>query len=167
MKARVLIIFCYLFLGNIIHAHPIHISVVNFEVKTDSGKIDFSIRLFYDDFQTYINYRYNTMIDFKRQNRMTTKEQEAIIDYISRNFRLTENNLRTLEPDFIGWKIEDGSVWLFFCIKLKENIDELLIQNTLLTDLFNDQSNYMIYKRDEEEIGIEFNKRKTEQSFVL
>jgi hypothetical protein len=167
MKARILIILCCLFPGNIVEAHPVHISVVNIDVIADSGRIDFSVRLFYEDFQTFINYRYNTMIDFSRQNRMTTKEQQAIIDYISGNFYLTDNDLNILKTDFTGWKIEDESVWLFFCADLDNNVNELHIQNTILVELFSDQVNYLIYRKNEEETGVEFNKRKTRHSFNL
>ena len=125
MKARILIILGCIILGNTIEAHPIHISVVNLDITPDSGKIDYSVRLFYEDFQTLINYRCNTMIDFSRQTRMTTKEQQSIIDYITTTFRLTDNNSAVLKPEFLGWKIEDTSIWLFFCTKLDESIGEV------------------------------------------
>lgn len=167
MKARILIILGCLLLGNTIKAHPIHISVVNIDINLDSSRIDYSVQLFYEDFQTFINYRYNTMIDFDRQTRMTSKEQQSIIEYISSRFRLIDSNERILKSEFRSWKIENESIWLFFCTKLDDNINGLLVKNELLIDLFDDQINYVIYRNSLEEVGMEFNKRKTTQSIKL
>lgn len=167
MKARILIFLVCILLSNTINAHPIHISVVNLDVIPDSGRIEYSIRIFYEDFQTFINYRYNTRIDFNKQNQMTFKEQQSIIDYISGAFRIADDQLATIEPKFVSWKIEDQSIWLFFCAKLNHNVSELHIYNKLLIDLYSDQTNYVIYSNAEEEAGIEFNKRKTEHGFNL
>jgi hypothetical protein len=167
MKARILIFLVYFFLGNTIEAHPIHISVTNLEISQDSGKIDYTVQLFYEDFQALINYKYNTMIDFSKQTRMTFKEQQSIIHYITGNFYLTDSDAVELHSEFLRWKIEDGSIWLFFCAKLNEGINELHIHNTLMVDLYNDQTNYMIYRAAEEEVGVEFNKRKVEHRFNL
>jgi hypothetical protein len=167
MKARILIFFVCIIIPNIILAHPIHISVVNLDVFPDSGKIDYSIRIFYEDFQTFINHKYNTRIDFNNQSRMTFKEQQSVIDYISKAFRIADDNFSIIEPEFLSWKIEDESIWLFFCAKLSDNCNKLYIYNELLLDLFSDQTNYVIYRNAEEENGIEFNKRKTEHGFKL
>lgn len=167
MKARILILLGCLLLGNTIEAHPIHMSVVNIDINLDSSRIDYSVQLFYEDFQTFINYRYNTMIDFSRQTRMTSKEQHSIIEYITSRFHLTDSNERILNSEFQSWKIEDKSIWLFFCTKLDDNINVLQVKNELLIDLFDDQINYVIYRNALEEVGIEFNKRKTTQSIKL
>jgi hypothetical protein len=167
MKARILIILFIIFLGNTVAAHPIHISVVNLDITPDSGRIDYSVRLFYEDFQTLINYRYNTLLDFGGQSRMTFKEQQSVIDYITGAFRLTDDDAMALKTEFISWKVEDASVWLFFCAQLDEHSKSLNIHNTLMLDLFNDQINYVIYRHSEEETGIEFNKRKTEHGLNL
>lgn len=165
MKARILIILGLILLGKTIEAHPIHITVVNIDIKHDSNRIDYSVRLFYEDFQALINYRYNTMIDFSNQARMTFKEQQSIMEYIGSSFRLSDKDSTVLQPDFLSWKVEDMSVWLFFCVELKEKINELRVQNSLLVDLYNDQTNYVICKSADQEIGVEFNKRKTEHLF--
>ncbi len=167
MKARILIVLGLILLGNTVDAHPIHVSVVNLDFVSDSAKIDYSIRLFYKDFQTFINYHYNTMIDFSRQTRMTTKEQQSITEYISNSFFLSVNDSVALNSKFISWKIEGESIWLFFCTRTNKSMSELHIHNTLLTDLFNDQINYVIFRNADEEVGVEFNKRKTKHIFKL
>jgi hypothetical protein len=167
MKARIFTILVLIFLGRTVWAHPIHISVVNLDVIADSHKIDYSVQLFYEDFQALINYRYNTMIDFKRQTRMTFKEQNSILDYISSRFRISTDSSKALKPEFSSWKIEDQSIWLFFCAELDKKVSELHIFNELLIDLYNDQTNYMIIRNGDTETGIEFNKRKTNHSFKL
>jgi hypothetical protein len=167
MKARILIILSSWFVLMSIHAHPIHVTVVNLDYMKDSDKIDFSVRLFYDDFQSLINYKYNTLLDFKKLSRMTYKEQQAITDYIRSTFILTDENKNMLYSEFKGWKLEDMSVWLYFCAKTNPEIRLLQMRNTLMLDLFVDQKNLVIARIRGDQLGFEFDRRIVEQRIDL
>ena len=67
-----------------LHAHPIHVSVANLDFREDTNLLEFSVKLYYDDFQSLINYKYNTLLNFATQSRIPTSEQSAIIDYLGR-----------------------------------------------------------------------------------
>lgn len=155
----------YLALGQV-EAHPIHISVTNLEIEEDSNRIEYSIRLYSDDFQTLINFKYNTLLSFANQTRMTTKEQSAIIDYISKKFMIQVNN-DTLVSEFLAWKVESELVWLSFCAKLHEKIEFIKIENSIMLDSFEDQTNLLIAQEGEKQSALEFNKRNTIQRIVF
>ena len=129
MKTVLIITILSLAAITITYAHPIHVSVVNMDYTADSNRIVYSIRLFYDDFQSLINFKYNTLLNFKGQSRMTTKEQQAVTDYISRNFILMDTNRETLSSEFTGWKVEDFSVWLYFSSDLNAELSSIIIKN--------------------------------------
>jgi hypothetical protein len=150
-----------------INAHPLHVSVVNMDVITDSSLVRYSVRLFYDDFQRLINAKYNTWIDFGKQSRFTFKEQQSIKDYITKALIITDENLVTLHSDFTGWKVENMSVWFYFNAKLVNDTKKLLIENKLMDDLFTDQKNLLIIRYSDIETGFEFNQWTTKQNISL
>jgi hypothetical protein len=98
---------------------------------------------------------------------MTTKEQDAVLDYISTNFILRDKSGREVRIKFTGWKVEDLSVWLFFCAYPEDKLSFLTIKNTIMLDLFVDQVNLVILHTNKDQKGLEFDKRTIEQSSVL
>ena len=167
MKTVLLSIVLALVISGVSVAHPIHVSIVNMDYSPDSGKIDYSVRLFYDDFQALINFKYNTLLDFSHQSRMTTKEQEAVVDYIDRNFCIMDTTGKCVEPKFLGWKVEDASVWLFFCAYPVLELSFLTIKNTIMLELFADQVNLVILHTNNNQQGFQFDKRTTVLSSIL
>jgi hypothetical protein len=159
MNARSLILICSFFIFGKALAHPIHVSVVNLDYSSDSNRINLSIRLFYDDFQSLINYKYNTILDFKKSVRMTSKEQQAIISYIHSSFVITDQNNNDILTEFTGWKVEDVSVWLYFCAKTEPGFQLTQLKNVLMLELFTDQKNLVITHLQGNEQGFEFDKR--------
>jgi len=157
-----------LFLVGILNvfAHPIHVSIVNIDVKTDSNRIDYSIRLFYDDFQAIINSKYKTSLDFEHEKRISIKEQQYILDYLHSSFYIGDS-AQQIKAEFIGWKIEDMSLWFYFDMDFRGLDKKLIIENTLMNDLFTDQKNLLILNYKGKEQGIEFNQRKTRQEILL
>jgi hypothetical protein len=159
MKARVLILFiCYFFWG-IASAHPIHISVTNFDIRNDSNRIDLTVQLFYEDFQSLINYKYKTLLDFTKRNRLTSKEQNAIKNYIGSTLILKDSLDNPIKIKFKGWKLEDMSVWLYFIAGLSPNVSSIKIENSLMLDLFTDQKNMLIADSGGQQLSFEFSKR--------
>jgi hypothetical protein len=167
MKTTALLLLSELLFLTCAIAHPIHVTVTNMDFQSDSNRIDYSIRLYYDDFQSLINYKYQTTLDFQNRNRLTSTEQNAILDYISQSFQIIVNKNDILAADFLGWKLENQSVWLFFCTNISGRMKEIGIRNMLLLDLFNDQSNLIILQHRGIEKGLEFNKRNTLQYLFL
>jgi hypothetical protein len=159
MKARILILFGCWLLVDAAFAHPIHVSIVNLDYKVDSNRIDFSVRLFYDDFQSLINYKYNTFLNFGQRSRMTSKEQRAISDYIGSSLILTGYGDISIRSEFKGWKVEDMSVWLYFCANTSPGLRAIQLRNTLMLELFTDQKNMVIANSNGNQQAFEFDKR--------
>jgi hypothetical protein len=148
-------------------AHPIHISVVNIDYVSDSNLVRYSVRLFYDDFQNILNRKYNTMLNFGKENRMTSKEQESVQKYLNTNLIIKDSKDNILRPVFLGWKVEDFSVWFFFRAKTGVAINEFFIENKLMLDVFMDQKNLLIIRKADDEKGFEFNQRVTNQNIAI
>jgi hypothetical protein len=167
MMARSLILFVGWLITVNAAAHPIHVSIVNIDCINDSNRIEMSVRLFYDDFQLLINHKYNTFLDFSQRTRMTTKEQQAITDYIKSTLILSDQNDSELETEFKGWKVEDMSVWLYFCAHITPEIYLKKLNNTLMLELFVDQKNLVIAHSKGNQKGLEFDKHNNIQQIDL
>lgn len=167
MKARVLIIAKLFLLKLVLASHPVHVSIVNMDLLSDSSLIKYSVCLYYDDFQSLINYKYNTLIDFRNQNRMTFREQQSILEYINSSFVLKNSQNKLLSSEFLNWKIEDDLIWFYFCVKEYMETKELIIENKLMLDLFSDQKNLLILNIGDRHVGYEFNKRNVLYTVVL
>jgi hypothetical protein len=96
---------------------------------------------------------------------MTTKEQHAVTDYISHNFKLLDENEKNIASVFTGWKVEDVTVWLYFCSNLKTDLSVITIKNTIMLDLFVDQVNLVILHSNDIQMGFEFSKRITSHTY--
>jgi hypothetical protein len=167
MKPLVSALFLFFAQLNNCNAHNLHVSIVNMDVLTDSNLVKYSVRLFYDDFQSLVNARYNTMLDFGKESRMTFKEQQSIKDYINSTFIITDENLVTLHSELSGWKVENMSVWFYFSSKLSTGTKRLLIENKMMEDLFVDQKNLLIIRYSGVEQGLEFNQRNSRQNIAI
>ena len=166
MKARILIVlFLVIWLPS--DAHPIHISVTNIDVIADSGRIQYSIGLYYSDLQALINYRYKTLIDFEKEVSMTSIEQNAILEYVRNNFALNSSDGHSLGSDFLEWKLEDEMIWLSFCTKKYPKDEKISIRNTLFMGIYADQKNYVMVISSDKQDGLEFNKRVNQISYTL
>ncbi len=161
MKTRFLILVNLFILKLAMASHPIHVSIVNMDLLSDSNLINYSVCLYYEDLQSLINYKYNTLIDFSHQERMTFKEQQSILEYLNSSFILTDSQNKPLSSEFLHWKVEDDLVWFYFCVKEYTVPEKLTIENKLMTDLFSDQKNLLIINNGDLQQGYEFNKRNT------
>ncbi len=90
---------------------------------------------------------------------MILKEQKAITDYIQLSLVLKDQNALPIQTEFTGWKVEDMSVWLYFCAKINSEINSFKLENTLMLELFSDQKNMVIANSGGNQQGFEFDKR--------
>jgi len=160
MKASVFI-FTLLSLVMKGYSHPIHVSIVNMDIQADSCALKYSIRLFYDDFQALINSKYNTSLDFQKEKRISLKEQEYILDYLNSAFIVSDSTHPSIKPDFLGWKLENMSIWFYFGMNFSRVTQVIFVENNLMNSVFTDQKNLMIVNNRMNEEGFEFNQRIT------
>lgn len=164
-SAITIILFALLFLG--MSAHPLHVSIVNMDINKDSGSINYSIRLFYDDFQRLINSKYNTMLNFDKEKRISVKEQQYILEYLNSSLIIADTVQTNLKPIFLGWKIENMSIWFYFGMKFNTNTLKFSVENILMNELYTDQKNLVIVNSKSREQGFEFNQRNTKYQVLL
>jgi len=164
-----LLFLSYLFFPQKVNAHPVHISVTNIDILPQQKKIIFSVRVFISDFNTAINKKNNTKIDFSKSPQMLVVKQ-IVSDYINNNlifyFDKKQNKNRF---SLVRYKTnEEGAIWFYFEIPNTNcNFGNISIKNTLLNDLYKDQTNLLILSYKDKQQAYSFNRKNIKYSFLI
>lgn len=153
-----IILLIFIFTAHLIsYSHPVHVSVTNFEYHKNDNKITLSIKLFKDDFTAAVNKSEKKSHHYQVLEKQT-ELPKAYIDYIHKNFMVLISGKPVENANFvyIDKRNEDLAVWLSFKIGNIKNVNELTIENKLLLNLYQDQTNLLIFAFGENEEGIRF-----------
>lgn len=131
--------------------HPVHVSVTNIEYMESEERFEVSFKLFYDDFETIISNKYNVQLFLGTEERLDN-EEIYFLRYIRERFQLIADG-EVLEPSFRFRKMNDDSIWLYFYFDRKTPVNKIEVINSLMMDLFLDQSNLVIFKSKGTEKG--------------
>lgn len=147
--------------------HPVHISVVNMDMEED-GTLIFSVKLFIDDFQEILNKKNNTSLELNQK--MDIEHIEPYLTaYISENLQIgSEQKLQQKDYTFKKLELKEEEIWLYYKIETKivEN-SSLNIQNSLMCDLYRDQTNLFIFSYRGKDTAFRFNFKKRSNIFEL
>jgi hypothetical protein len=146
--------------------HPGHLSVVNMEMDKDSMKIEYSIRIFHEDYNYLVYGIYHDEEAASRSDSTINMNKLIVTDYIQKKFLITlDGNM--VNPEFEEIKTIDEDVWLYFTLKLDRLPESMRIQNKIFVDLFRDQINLLILACNSKESGFTFDFQNTEQLISL
>ncbi len=144
-------------------AHPVHVSVCNFEVGVDEMKV--SVKLFSDDLALALENKFHRKIDVEKLNE--NPEKKIILGYIIGELQVIINRKDTVELAYSGSEENEGAIWLYFDIKTTGKMKTLTIQNSLLVDMFHDQTNLVIVSDHNNQNGYRFTNNNREQEIQL
>ncbi len=144
--------------------HPVHLSVVNIEYKKKNFNV--SIRLFVDDFQKiiYQNYKVNLNLGTPQER----KDANTYINkYIYSHLNILPDNkkIELKHYKLISREIKDLTIWLNYKIKYPKKFTTVKIVNSLMTDLYRDQKNLLIFTYNSIQKPFEFYYDKTTVTF--
>jgi hypothetical protein len=146
--------------------HPAHFSIVNMELNKDSLHIDYSIRLFDEDFNYLIYGIYHDEQEASKSDSTINMNNLVVKNYIQKKFLISLDGILT-NPEFKGIKNEGADTWLYFSLELDQIPDLINIQNKIFVDLFSDQINLLILVCGSKEDGFTFDYQNTEQLISL
>ena len=89
-------------------------------------------------------------------------------NYIADNLQISINDkqLKKNKLKLTSRRLEDIVLWLDFKIKFNKKIKKVEIANTILTQLYADQKNLLIFTYKENQTAIEFNILKTKETIT-
>ena len=141
--------------------HPVHVSVSTVDMDLKTGKINLSIKLFSDDFETIVNHKYNTDLALSRQVD-PGDDIKYINEYIKSAFSMAINGEDIDELDFERQEMNEQAIWLFYTYVYEKKIQTVHIVNLLMNDLYQDQTNLVIVCYQDQQKGYRLNNKNTE-----
>ncbi len=157
------VLILFLFIPAWTSAHPLHLSITN--ITYENGKLIITMKTFRDDWEVGYFHYHSKPIDFDDP---AMRELPWFTDYLNRRFKITtgeeEAGLK-IEIDTI--QIEDDVMFIEMHSDLPSKPNSLYIYNALLTDIYPDQTNLVIFGFDEKETGMKFDVKKHSAEVVL
>lgn len=130
--------------------HPVHLSIVNMTLDDNGQNLEFSVRLFQDDLLVLLN-----ILNHDALHNNTTLDSNAVSNYIRQKFLLTANK-QLLTAELKKEKVNEIEYWLYFESTLPPNTSNLTIENSIMTELFEEQQNLVIFSYKRKEKGLTF-----------
>jgi hypothetical protein len=130
-----------------------------------NNRIECKINTFVDDWETAYFHYFGKQIDLKLVENHTSTWFNT---YLKNSVKISFNN-DDAELEFKTDTIyfDDLSMTLELHAELNNQAKSLYIYNALLTDIYPDQTNLVIFGFREKEIGIKFDLRKREEVLML
>jgi hypothetical protein len=151
-------------------AHPLHLSVTN--ITLENGKLKVSMKTFRDDWEVAYFHYHSKVIDFNEQeNREIAWFGKYLADHF--NIKLSEDGdpldpvLDQIFMDEDGISKEAFAMTIEMHFQLSDTANSLYIYNTLLTDIYPDQTNLVIFGFKNKETGIKFDNKKVSAQVKL
>ena len=150
---------CFLFFFHFsfsTYPHAVYVSVCNIYEKNNSSF--FSMRMFKDDIFDALKLR-----GYSKD--LTEKEKKSIISYVKKNFIVSVNeNIKTLNLSRFVFEGSDytETANIVFVLEESMNNKNLKVQNTILFDILEEQTNIVGVKINNTKKTLTFNKNKKE-----
>ncbi|MEA3461900.1 MAG: DUF6702 family protein [Bacteroidota bacterium] len=144
-------------------AHPLHLSITN--ITYENGKLNITMKSFIDDWEVGYFHYHGKPVDFSDPAK---REIPWFTDYLNKSFRISAEKALpgfALELDSIS--IEEDAMTIEMHAMVPSNPNSLYIYNALLTDIYPDQSNLVIFVFEKRETGIKFDVLKHEAEVIL
>ncbi|MEA2041917.1 MAG: DUF6702 family protein [Bacteroidota bacterium] len=145
--------------------HPVHVSVTNIELNETGNKLNITVKLFADDFITALGEYHN--LNLKEKHTLKSINTYIRQNLIIKTDKTAEKKKLTLENYMYNESSNSFTLKLFLTCKLKKIPQEVELSNTLLTGLYRDQKNLLIFSCKNTEKAVKFDFSKTTVKFKI
>ena len=126
--------------------HEFHFSKCQIEYQADTQVLQITMHLFIDDVELALEKRGHKGL-FLCTEREHPDANAHLLDYLESSFQLATND-KTVAYQFVGKEITEdlSGMWCYFEIEKLKKLKTLEIQNSILTEIHDDQKNMMHVK---------------------
>ena len=144
--------------------HPVHVSFTNVEYIEDKKQFQILFKIFADDFDLILKKKYNVYLNFENGKKPNGYEK-VVTKYILEHFKIVIDNkdLTASKLKFLNLEFKEKAVWLHYIYKLKGQGNRFELWNSLMTDLYLDQTNLLIFNYYSFQKAIRFTNDKTKE----
>lgn len=148
--------------------HPVHVSFATVEYDTKNESFRILFRIFVDDFDLILSRKYGKEIKMS-EGKWGDDYLKIVNKYLLEHFKLIvdgKNKTKSL-LNFSKKELKEQAIWLYFDSKSKLKGNDFIIHNSLMTDLYSDQKNLLIFICNGKQEGFTFSINKTKEEFRL
>jgi len=130
---------CFNFQLNNYNVHEYYVSITELTYNKEKSRVEIISRLFFDDFENVLKERYSSELSLE-PSKPSTDIDAYIKLYFDKKLKISING-NEADMEYLGYKYDQDRINVFFKIRNISDINEIEIQNLLLTDLFEYQQN--------------------------
>ena len=122
-------------------AHKYYISLTKIDYIKDKKEVQITMRFFIDDIENTLQNRFNISLELatKKENKKANFYLET---YITQKFKVNIND-EDKEYRYLGKEYDNDVVFFYLEIPDIENINKIVVQNSMLFEEFEEQENYV------------------------
>jgi hypothetical protein len=142
----------------------VHVSVTSLDINTEKDTVFISQKMYTDDFNLLFYHLYEKNIKPLPGKDFSKNELDLINGYMKDAFVL-ESGKGRLPLNFMRKEQDEESIWLYYTCPLPPgNFSSFMLTNSLLLQLFEDQTNLVIvtYKGSDKGYTFNYNNWKSE-----
>jgi hypothetical protein len=145
--------------------HPVHVSVMSVEYLVEDEAFKGFLRIYYDDFLVDLS-----SIDSKKAEKgisVSSEESKEIIWYYLNKRLILYSGENILKPEIAGMSLTDNELKVDLVYKMKKRSKKIRIFNSILSDVYADQSNLVMLRYGKFEEGVKLTPEKREHYFKI
>ena len=144
-------------------AHPLHLSIAN--ITYENGMLKISMKTFRDDWETAYFHYHSAVIDLSDPAK---RENPWLLKYLEDGFRIsTTKTGHPFEMTVDTLMLDEDSMTIEMHVAVPGDPKSLYIYNALLTDIYPDQTNLVIFGFKNRETGIKFDVKNHDSVMLL
>jgi hypothetical protein len=129
-------LFCALVLFS---PHEFHLSLTEINHNSEKKTLQIAVKLFTDDLTAALEQNGKKKLNIGTQNEIP-QANELIANYIKQHLLLKVNG-KDVSFDYLGKEAETDATWSYVEVKNVAKVQILEVQNTLLIETFDDETN--------------------------
>jgi hypothetical protein len=145
--------------------HPVHVTITSLDYIPETVSFKVFVRMYFDDFKVDCKLNGDTIPEdtFSADNQASLK---IVQRYINEKLLLKVNDKQVIIK-LNDLNIVDNEISMNLECKDLTNPERIILKNTLLTDIYGDQSNMVILRVNDFEKGVKLTSDLTEQIFFI
>jgi hypothetical protein len=121
--------------------HPIHASITTIDLNPRTHSFEIACKIFADDLEEAIRKATGVQLYIGSAKENPKQTAAKIEEYLRQHFRVEADGKALPRWTFVGREIEGDAVWCYLEVQNVPALKRLLVSNTALHDLHDDQTN--------------------------
>jgi len=145
--------------------HPVHVTLMSAEYSSEDKGFSIFIKVYYDDFLTdFRTLKGDPPVPDLSKNDPASGSK--ISEYMAQRVHLFAGETE-VPMEVVDFSLADNELRVNMKCRLKKNEKVFTVRNSILADIYKDQTNLVIFNYGSFEEGVKLTSEKREYSFIV